>query len=192
MSKKKEESPRASTLAALLKDKPKRGRPTRAVSRQNVYVALTQAEKEAMDALADYLPSRFSRADVPDLAVGVLTTRLEALRQAVSGRNREIPEGVTDLESLYLLWDLTLPTAVKDGKRKWTSIRLSPQPAIELGRVHGTLNAAFGANRSETFSLALALFAQFIDNVLPTFRQPEELSLEEMRAKISEYFMSNS
>ena len=33
----------------------------------------------------------------------------------------------------------------------------------ELGRVHGTLNAAFGANRSEVFGLALALLAQFLE-----------------------------
>ena len=30
-------------------------------------------------------------------------------RTAVVGRTREIPEGVTDLESLYLLWDVELP-----------------------------------------------------------------------------------
>lgn len=192
MSKKNEKSPRESTLAALLREKPKRGRPPRAVSRQNVYVALTDYEKEMMDALAESLPANFARADIPDLAITVLTSRLEALRQAVSGRNREIPEGVTDLESLYLLWDLSLPPKQAPAQRKWTSIRLSPQPSIELGRIHGTLNAVFNANRSDTFSLALALFGQFVTDVLPTFEQPEELSLEEMRIAISEYFMSSS
>ena len=79
----------------------------------------------------------------------------------MAGRSREIPEGVTDLESLYLLWDLPLPP--KDVEEKWTSIRVSPQQVIELGRAHGALNAAFGASRSQTFSLALSLLANFLD-----------------------------
>jgi hypothetical protein len=153
---------RASTLAELLKDQPKRGRPPRQVSRQNVYVALTVEEKQTMERLTHSLPSALSRADLADLAIAALTARLDALHRAVADRNREIPEGVTDLESLYLLWDLEFP---KEADRKWTSIRLSPQEAIELGRVHGTLNAAFGTNRSETFSLALILLEQFFDTV---------------------------
>ena len=51
----------------------------------------------------------------------------------------------------------------KSPERKWTSIRVSPQEVIELGRAHGTLNAAFGANRSETFSLALVLLANYLE-----------------------------
>jgi hypothetical protein len=86
---------------------------------------------------------------------------MEALRQAVAGRNREIPEGVTDMASLFLLWDLEVPP--REPADKWTSIRLSPQQVIELGRAHGTLNAVFGANRSETFSLGLALLGQFLE-----------------------------
>ena len=49
------------------------------------------------------------------------------------------------------------------GGERWTSIRLSPQQVLELGRLHGTLNAAFGAGRSEVFGLALALLAQFLE-----------------------------
>ncbi|MBK8986792.1 MAG: hypothetical protein IPM39_12085 [Chloroflexi bacterium] len=159
---------RTSTLAELLKDKPKRGRPPHAVSRQNVYVALSDDEKQQMKRLALLLPSGLSRADLPDLAIATLTARLEALHRAVSDRNREIPEGITDLESLYLLWDLAVP--VETAERKWTSIRVSPQEVIELGRAHGTLNAVFGANRSETFSLALILLTLFIEtqNLPPT------------------------
>ncbi|MCB8982636.1 MAG: hypothetical protein H6659_02320 [Ardenticatenaceae bacterium] len=169
---------RTSTLAELLKDKPKRGRPPHPVSRQNVYVALTAEEKKEMKRLATLLPDNLSRADLPDLAIAVITARLEALRRAVSDRNREIPEGVTDLESLYLLWDLTLPPP--HSERKWTSIRVSPQEAIELGRAHGTLNGAFGANRSDTFSLALILLTQFLET------QPlqDEVSLAEIRKMI--------
>ena len=153
-----------STLAALLKDKPKRGRPPRDVSRQNVYVSLTKQQKLFMKELAAQLPKGVVKADIPDLAVAALSARMEALRQAVSDRDREIPEGITDLDSLYLLWDLSMPEG-EDEERKWTSIRLSPQPAIELGRWHGTLYAVFSANRSETFSLGLALFAQFWNTV---------------------------
>jgi hypothetical protein len=108
-----------------------------------------------------------------------LTARLEALRVAVAGRNREIPEGVTDLESLYLLWDLPLPP--EDAPEKWTSIRVSPQQAIELGRVHGTLNAAFGANRSQVFSLSLALLEQFLAS---HSLGPEPMTLLELRELI--------
>lgn len=154
---------KASTLAALLEEKPKRGRPPRSVSRQTVYVALTQEQKNHLDQLAAMLPEGLARADLPDLAITILSARFEALRRAVADREREIPEGVTDLESLYLLWDLPLP-ANEGIETKWTSIRVSPQQVIELGRVHGTLNAVFNANRSQTFSLALVLLAQFLEN----------------------------
>lgn len=167
-----------STLAALLKEKPKRGRPKHDVSRQNVYVALTNEEKHRLRDLANDLPQNIVRADVPDLAVAILAARLEALHQAVADRNREIPEGVTDFESLYLLWDLPLPP--KGIERKWTSIRLSPQEAIELGRVQGTLNAAYGTTRSDTFSLGLALLSQYLeDNQLPA-----TLTLTEIRNQL--------
>lgn len=156
-----ESEPRVSTLKDLLREKPRRGRPRRQVARQNVYVALHPEQKAQLDELAGLLPSALARADLPDLAVSVLTARVEALRTAVTGRTREIPEGVTDLESLYLLWDVPLPN--REPADKWTSIRLSPQQVLELGRVHGTLNAAFGANRSEVFGLALALLAQFLE-----------------------------
>ncbi|KAA3662734.1 MAG: hypothetical protein DWQ04_12645 [Chloroflexi bacterium] len=162
----KEKTPPPSTLAALLKEKPKRGRPPHAVSRQNVYVALTQNQKAQIKELATKLPKGIVRADVPDLAITILSARMEALRRAVSGRDREIPEGITDLESLYLLWDIPIPND-KDVPRKWTSVRLSPQPAIELGRVQGMLYAVFSATRSEAFSLGLDLLDEFIKGVLP-------------------------
>ena len=155
------EKPHVSTLKDLMRDKPRRGRPRRQVARQNVYVALHPEQKAQLDTLTKSLPDGLGRADLPDLAVSVLTARVEALRTAVTGRTREIPEGVTDLESLYLLWDLPLPR--RDPAERWTSIRVSPQQVLELGRVHGTLNAAFGANRSEVFGLALALLVQFLD-----------------------------
>lgn len=160
--KAEDEDHKVSTLKELLRDKPRRGRPRRMVARQNVYVALHPEEKAQIVTLAGQLPKGLTRADVPDLAVSVLTARLEALRVAVIGRTREIPEGVTDLESLYLLWDLQPPK--KPPAERWTSIRLSPQQVLELGRAHGTLNAAFGANRSEVFVLALTLLAQFLDS----------------------------
>jgi hypothetical protein len=168
MSKKKdkldeEAKERASTLAALLKEKPKRGRPSRNVSRQNVYVALAKSQKKQMKQLAELLADEISRADISDLAISVLSARLEALRRAVADRNREMPEGITDFESLYLLWDLPLPTA-DEKESSWTSIRASPQQVIELGRAHGTLNAVFGANRSQSFSLALSLLEQLIED----------------------------
>jgi len=148
-----------STLAALLEEKPKRGRPARSVSRKNVYVALTQGKKQLVVDMAKELPSGLVRADIPDLAISLLTARMDLLRRDVADRDREIPEGVTDLESLYLLWDLTPP---KDTKTKWTSIRLSPQQVIELGRSHGVLKALFGVNRSQVYGLSLTLFEQFL------------------------------
>lgn len=153
-----------STLAALLEEKPKRGRPKRAVSRQNVYVALTQEEKQQMQLLARTLPDGLGRADIADMAINLLATRLELLRRAVADRNREIPEGITDLDSLYLLWDIPLPAP--ESEASWTSIRVSPQQAIELGRAHGVLNALFGATRSEVFVLSLALLANFLKSEL--------------------------
>jgi hypothetical protein len=174
-----EDDQKVSTLKDLLRDKPKQGRPPRMVSRQNVYVALYPEQKARMDELKAYLPDGLARADLPDLAVSVLTAKMEALRQAVAGRNREIPEGVTDMASLFLLWDLEVPP--REPADKWTSIRLSPQQVIELGRAHGTLNAVFGANRSETFSLGLALLGQFLE-AHPL--QGETLELGEVRELI--------
>jgi hypothetical protein len=150
---------KSSTIAALLEEKPKRGRPRRKVSRRNVYVALSLEQKQEVKNLAKELPDGLGRADIPDMAVDLLAARLEFLRRAVADRDREIPEGITDLDSLYLLWDLPLPK--EDDESKWTSIRLTPQHAIELGRAHGTLKALFGTNRSHVFGLSLALLSQF-------------------------------
>jgi len=163
-------------MAALLEDKPKRGRPRHSVPRQNVYVALRPAEKNLMKQLVASLPPQVKRADVADLAISALTGRMEALRQAVAGRSREIPEGVIDMESLYLLWDLSLPD--DDSVEKWTSIRVSPQQVIELGRAHGALNAAFGASRSQTFSLALTILTQYLEQNPLSER---DLTVEETR-----------
>jgi hypothetical protein len=170
----------ASTLAALLKDKqPKRGRPSHPISRQNVYIALTPAQKQAIKEIAASLPAKISRADVPDLAITALTARLEGLHRAVADRTRTIPEGVTDLESLYLLWDLPLPG--RDDDAAWTSIRVSPQQVLDLGRAHGTLNAAFGATRSQTFVLGMALLTQSLEDHPP---DPLLTTLESVRQQI--------
>ena len=147
---------RRSTLAALLEEKPKRGRPARSVSRKNVYVSLSQEQKQRVLDMARELPGGLGRADIPDLAISLLTVRMDLLRRDVADRDIEIPEGVTDLESLYLLWDLTPPP--EDAKAKWTTIRLSPQQVIELGRSHGVLKALFGVNRSQVYGLCLTLF----------------------------------
>lgn len=174
---------RSSTLAALLEEKPRRGRPRRTVQRQNVYVALSASQKALMKRLAKELPDGLGRADLPDIAVSILAARLESLRRAVAGRNREIPEGITDLASLYLLWDLQLPD--ENEELNWTSIRLSPQPAIELGRAHGTLHAVFGANRSQTFALALALLAQFVED----YPQLDPITLADLREKVMDIYL---
>ncbi len=171
-------------MAELLREKPKRGRPRHAVSRQNVYVALSAAEKQTITTVANQLPDRLKRADLPDLAIMVLAARMEALRRAVADRDREIPEGITDLESLYLLWDADLP--VKTAVSKWTSIRVSPQQAIELGRANGVLNAAFNATRSETFSLALALLTAFISTIII---DENDNTLSAMRKKIQRIYL---
>jgi hypothetical protein len=163
----------SSTLSALLQDRPKRGRPKHQVRRQSVYISLSAEDKELIARLGDELAEGLGRADVADLAVTILNAKMESLRRAVAGRNREIPEGVTDLEALYLLWDLSPPPPVTAAR--WTSVRVSPQQVIELGRVQGTLNAAFGASRSEAFGLALALLVQFL-NVKPLVGQAMTLS----------------
>jgi hypothetical protein len=175
---------KAGTLAALLEEKRKRGRPRRAISRKNVYVALSPAQKDQMRQLADLLPDGLNRSDISDMAATLLAARLELLRRAVADRNREIPEGITDLDSLYLLWDL--PLADHTSEAKWTSIRLSPQQAIELGRAHGLLNAIFGANRSQVFALCLALLAQFMEKEMTNKRYA---SIEEVNDWITRIYL---
>jgi hypothetical protein len=149
-----------STLAALLREKPKRGRPRSKVSRQSVYVALSAEQKERFSTLVAQLPDTFSRADVPDTAIALLSSRFEGLRTAMADRDRELPEGVTDLQSLYYLWDIPIPQP--PANTKWTSIRLSPQQVVQFGRLQGTLNALFGANRSQVFALALDLLSYYL------------------------------
>ena len=173
-------------MAALLKEKPRRGRPPRKVERQNVYVSLTKEEKEKIKLLSKKFPKGIVRADIPDLAVTILSTRMEAMRRAISNRDREMPEGVTDLESLFLLWDLHLPESSES--EKWTSIRLSPQPVIELGRLHGALNALFGTTRSDTFRLGLSLLEQFVEKIVPTL-QLDAWNLDEVRNKIRNIYL---
>ena len=153
-----------STLAALLEDRPRRGRPRHKVSRQNVYVALTTEQKSTMQQVARILHEGLGRADIADMAIDLLAAKLELLRRAVADRNREIPEGITDIDSLYLLWDL--PLQGKHNEAKWTSVRVSPQEVIELGRAHGVLNAIFGVTRSDVFALSLSLLKQFLENDL--------------------------
>lgn len=174
--------PKKSTIAALLQEKPKRGRPPRRISRQNVYVALTDEEKRVMHALAENLPSGMKRADIPDLAISLLALRLESIRRHVAGRDREMPEGITDIESLYLLWDLPLPA--EETERKWTSLRVSPQQAIELGRVQGALHALFGANRSQVYTLGLALLCQAVQTELAHHSYHSVHELQELMESI--------
>lgn len=150
-----------STLAALLREKPRRGRPRRAVSRQSVYLALSEAQKGVMATLGQRLPAAFDRADVPDLAISVLTVRVDALRRAVADRSKQMPEGITDLKALYYLWDL--PAPAEGTASKWTSVRLSPAQSVNFGRLQGMFKALFGSNRSEVFSLAVATLAQFVE-----------------------------
>lgn len=171
-----------STLAALLKEKPKRGRPRRAVTRENVYIALSQRQKQQMRQMARDLPEGLGRADLADMAVRLLAVRLELLRQAVADRNREFPEGITDFDSLYLLWDLPLPEG--EEPVKWTSIRLSPQQAIDLGRAQGALKALFGASRSQVFALALALLERFLATELSDKRFNSVEQVERWIARI--------
>ncbi len=170
--KKSPKKHRDNTLAALLKEKPSRGRPRSAVPRQSVYVSLSVDQKGTIGALAKSTPAGIKRADIPDMAVMLLTTKLETLRNAVAGRDRELPEGITDMRALYYLWDLG---DHKDTSEKaWTSIRLSPNWAIEFGRLQGQFNALFGANRSDVFELALVL----LDTTIQEWEGPEYDSLE--------------
>jgi hypothetical protein len=81
---------------------------------------------------------------------------------------------VTDLESLYLLWDVSLPHGEEEAD--WTSIRVSPQQVLDLGRAHGTLNAAFGATRSDTFVLGMTLLKQSLED------HPLDSSLQNLEA----------
>jgi hypothetical protein len=139
-------------------------------------VALTPEQKQRVENMVGELPGDFGRADIPDMAVNLLTIRMELLRRDVADRDREIPEGVTDLESLYLLWDLPLPS--DEVEPAWTSIRLSPQQEIELGRIHGVLRAMFGVNRSQVYWLSLTLFRQFLhsDHAGKSFETLPEVS----------------
>ena len=68
MSKKKTEPTEydTATMAALLEEKPKRGRPPDKVSRQNVYVALRPDEKALLKELAGHLPNGLGRAYLAD------------------------------------------------------------------------------------------------------------------------------
>lgn len=154
-----------STLAALLRDKPRRGRPQRSIPRQTVYVALSDAQKELLGQLAVDLSPIFERSDVPDLAVMVLSARVDALRRAVSDRSAEVPEGVTDLKALYYLWDL--PMQIEEETLRWTSVRLGPAQVVAFGRLQGMFNALFGSNRSQVFGLAIAALERCIHHDLP-------------------------
>lgn len=147
----------SSTLSALLQEPRGRGRPKNAVSRVSVYVALSEKQKDLISELGSQL-QHLTRADISDMSIMVFSVRLEVMRRAVAGRTHELPAGIRDVESLYLLWDLALPE--EELEVKWTSVRLSPQQAIELGRLQGMLHALFGVNRSQVFSLALALISQ--------------------------------
>lgn len=149
-----ERDPLTGTIRQLFRERKRRGRPKRAEPRQTVYVALAAEQKALINRLGQQLPQGGARADVPDLAVTFLALRMENLQRAVVDRARMLPEGMTDLTSLYYLWDLSLPA---DEPTKWTSIRLSPSQNAEFGRIQGLFNALFNSNRSQVFGLALTL-----------------------------------
>lgn len=167
-------NPSKGTFRELVTDKRKPGRPRHTVQRQSVYVELSPDQKIQIGDLGRRL-ARFKRSDVPDMAVMTLATRIEAIRIAVAGRAREMPEGITDMQSLYFLWDI--PPVGESAESKWTSIRLSPQQVDEFGSLQGRFSLLFGANRSHVFTLALALFAQLVTleeenlNTLTTLEQ---------------------
>ena len=176
-----------STISALLKEKPKPGRPRHAVSRQTVYVELTDEQKQMTRMIAEKLPATLHRADIPDLAITLLTANLDHLKQTMAGREREMPEGVVDLISLYLLWDLIPPNP--DISSKWTSIRLSPRQAIQLGRIHGELNALFGATRSEIYNLALIFLNHLIKNKQILVPLSAELTLDDLKIQLEQNYL---
>lgn len=149
-----------STLAALLKTKPGRGRPHSLVRRQSVYVSLAPVHKSQLKELADALPLGIKRSDVPDIAVAHLAFQFEQLRNAVADRDRELPEGIADIDDLYFLWDLQPLEELPVGQ-KWTSIRLSDSRVVEFGQLQGVFKVLFGSTRSEVFYLALALLGDF-------------------------------
>lgn len=128
---------------------------------------MTRAQKAKLGRIAKQTPAGLKRADVPDMAVILLSSRLARLRNAVSGRSRELPEGITDIQSLYYLWDI--PISNVQDEAKWTSIRLSPQWSVEFGRLQGTFNALFGSTRSEVFDLALDLLDCLIGESEPSY-----------------------
>jgi hypothetical protein len=172
-----------STISALLKEKPGRGRPRHDVSRESVYVELSDSHKNKMKLMGKEMPAIFGKADIPDIATFILATRLESLRRSVADRDRQMPEGIMDIDSLYLLWDLPLPP--KKEIYKWTSVRLSPQQAEQLGRVHGGLKARFGVSRSQVFILGLALCEQFINHGhMKTFTEGNLTALKFMIERI--------
>ena len=148
-----------STLAALLKTKPGRGRPHSLLRRQSVYVALAPIHKSWLKELAEALPLGIKRSDVPDIAVAHLAFQFEQLRNAVADRDRELPEGITDIDDLYFLWDLRPLNTPLDPK--WTSIRLSESRIVEFGQLQGVFKVLFGSTRSEVFYLALTFLGDF-------------------------------
>lgn len=167
-----------STLAALLRDKPKRGRPKRSVSRESFYVALSEEQKAALGHLGEMLPGTVGRADVADVAITLLQVRYDELRQAMADRDRELPEGITDIDALYYFWDLPVPD---EASTRWTSVRIAPQSAVDFGRIHGGLKALFGANRSQVFSLALALLGRWLESPVPAEFETLDALLDHIR-----------
>ena len=180
-SKKKTNEPKTSdsTYKALVREKRTVGRPKSKVARKNVYVELSPEQKALLKTLSAEISPNLIRADIPDLAVAILSSKFDALRKATTGRTREIPQGITDLGSLYLLWDLPLPD---DSQLKWTTVRLSPQQAVEFGRIHGTLRALYGSTKSQVFDLALSLLTRFAKENKLTDIEAE--SVDTVRAKI--------
>ena len=122
-----------------------------------------------------------ARADLADLAITMLNG---APGSAAARGRRSQPRDPRGGHRYGLsLSAVGSATAAEGREEKWTSVRVSPQQVIELGRAHGTLNAAFGASRSDTFSLGLVLLDRYMS--AGDF-QDSDLTLEEMRQNIQE------
>lgn len=123
-----------------------------AVSRQSVYVALSPEQKALVNELADCLAGDLGRADISQY--GRHVGAVGSVAPGCFGSEQEDAERDCPGIGLFVVGcAFAAPWPMAVG----TSIRLSPQQVIQLGRAQGLLHALFNANRSEVFSLGLGL-----------------------------------
>ncbi len=153
------------TFRRLNEQRKRRGRPPAAQPRHPVQLWLLPSEYDRLGNLSERWPAlKLSRSHILGLGIRALGQRLAALRANMEGSGADLPIGVLDLESLYLLWDLE-PTANNSARKRY-QLTLMDDEKWQLADMTVVLSRSISVNRSRVAGLSIANLSDSIAKVV--------------------------